>query len=143
MAIAYAPRVSTFHVSVVVRNPKNENLSTPPIDALIDTGAELSWLPRDLLTGIGIVPRRKRAFRMAAGHVVTRDVGYGIVSAEGFETNDEIIFAEPGDLVLLGVRTIEGFGVLVDNIAHRLVPRGGYAGAARSPDAATAHGLMV
>ena len=58
---------------------------------------------------------------MVAGHVVTRDVGYGIVSAEGSETNDEIIFAEPGDLVLLGVRTIEGFGVLVDNIAHRFV----------------------
>jgi predicted aspartyl protease len=130
VGIAYAPRVSMFHVSVVVRNPKNESLRTPPIDAIIDTGAELSWLPRDLLTGIGIVPRRKRAFRMAAGHVVTRDVGYGIVSAEGFETNDEIIFAEPGDLVLLGVRTIEGFGVLVDNIAHRLVPRVGYAGAA-------------
>jgi len=67
---------------------------------------------------------------MVAGHVVTRDVGYGIVSAEGFETNDEIIFAEPGDLVLLGVRTIEGFGVLVDNLAHRLVPRVMYAGAA-------------
>ena len=67
MAIAYAPRVSMFHVSVVVRNPKNESLRTPPIDAIIDTGAELSWLPRDLLTGIGIVPGRKRAFRMAAG----------------------------------------------------------------------------
>ena len=60
---------------------------------------------------------------MAAGHVVTRDVGYGIVSAEGFETNDEIIFAEPGDLVLLGVRTIEGFGVLVDNGQHRAPAR--------------------
>ena len=52
------------------------------------------------------------------------------MSAEGYETNDEIIFAEPGDLVLLGVRTIEGFGVLVDNVAHRLVPRVMYAGAA-------------
>jgi hypothetical protein len=29
------------------------------------------------------------------------------------------VFAEPNDLVLLGVRTIEGFGVLVDNLAHR------------------------
>jgi len=67
---------------------------------------------------------------MAAGQVVTRDVGYGILSAEGFETNDEIIFADPGDLVLLGVRTIEGFGVMVDNVAHRLVPRVTYAGAA-------------
>jgi clan AA aspartic protease len=119
-----------FHVAVVVRNPKNEALATPPIDAVIDTGAELSWLPRELLAAIGIVPRRKRAFRTATGHVVTRDVGYAIVCAEGFETNDEIIFGEPGDMVLLGVRTIEGFGVVVDHAAQRLVPRVGYAGVA-------------
>jgi len=104
----------------------SDHLGTVPIDAVVDTGAELSWLPRELLTGIGIVPRRKRAFR-TAGHVVTRDVGYGIVCAEGFETNDEIVFAEPGDMVLLGVRTIEGFGVVVDNVAHRLVSRPFYA----------------
>ena len=119
--------MSVFHVLVVVRNPKHEHLGSVPIDAVVDTGAELSWLPRELLTSIGIVPRRKRAFRTAAGHVVTRDVGYGIVCAEGLETNDEIVFAEPGDMVLLGVRTIEGFGVVVDNVAHRLVSRPFYA----------------
>ena len=41
--------------------------------------------------------------------------------AEGFETTDEVVFAQPTDLNLLGVRTIEGFGVMVDNIAHRFV----------------------
>jgi clan AA aspartic protease len=119
-----------FHVLVVVRNPKHEHLGTVPIDAIVDTGAELSWLPRELLAGVGIVPRRKRVSRTAAGHVVTRDVGYGIVCAEGLETTDEIVFAEPGDMVLLGVRTLEGFGVAVDNVAHRLVPRPLYAVAA-------------
>ena len=34
---------------------------------------------------------------------------------------DEVVFAEPGDMTLLGVRTLEGFGVIVDNIAHRFV----------------------
>ena len=34
---------------------------------------------------------------------------------------DEVVFAEPGDMALLGVRTLEGFGVMVDNIAHRFV----------------------
>jgi hypothetical protein len=29
--------------------------------------------------------------------------------------------AETGDLHLLGVRTLEGFGVTVDSMAHRLV----------------------
>jgi hypothetical protein len=32
-----------------------------------------------------------------------------------------VVFAEPGDMTLLGVRTLEGFGVLVDSIAHRFV----------------------
>jgi hypothetical protein len=51
----------------------------------------------------------------------TRETGYAILSAEGFETVDEVVFAEPGDMSLLGVRTIVGFGVMVDNIAHRFV----------------------
>lgn len=50
-----------------------------------------------------------------------RPVGYAILAAEGFETADEVVFAEPGDRTLLGVRTIEGFGVVVDNIGHRFV----------------------
>ncbi|MBI3276135.1 MAG: hypothetical protein HYZ66_00070, partial [Chlamydiae bacterium] len=37
------------------------------------------------------------------------------------ETIDEVVFAEKGDMHLLGVRTLEGFGVMVDNIAHRFV----------------------
>ena len=28
---------------------------------------------------------------------------------------------EPGDMTILGVRTVEGFGVMVDNIGHRFV----------------------
>jgi hypothetical protein len=31
------------------------------------------------------------------------------------------VFAEPGDMALLGVRTLEGFGVMADTIAHRFV----------------------
>ncbi|MCJ7784773.1 MAG: hypothetical protein MUP41_12640 [Desulfobacterales bacterium] len=53
--------------------------------------------------------------------MVSRDVGYAILRAEGFETIDEVVFAEPGDMNLLGVRTLEGFGVMVDNIAHRFL----------------------
>jgi predicted aspartyl protease len=53
--------------------------------------------------------------------IVTRDIGHAILQAEGFETIDEVVFAEKSDMHLLGVRTIEGFGVVVDHIAHRLV----------------------
>jgi hypothetical protein len=48
-------------------------------------------------------------------------VGYVILASEGFETTDEVVFADAGDQTQLGARTLEGFGVVVDPIAHRLV----------------------
>jgi predicted aspartyl protease len=113
--------MSMFRVSMVVRNTKDDTLVSPPIPVLVDTRSELTWLPKELLAGIKVAPARKRNFSTATQQLVTRDTGYAIVSAEGFETVDEVVFAEPGDMALLGVRTLEGFGVTVDNIAHRFV----------------------
>ena len=115
--------MSIFKVNIVAINPKNEELSTPPIEALVDTGSELTWLPEELLKGIGIMPRRKKVFETADGRRIEREVGYSILRVEDYETNDEVVFAQKGDLILLGVRTIEGFSVTVDNIGHRFVAR--------------------
>jgi predicted aspartyl protease len=113
--------MSMFKVNVIARNPKREELETKPLTALVDTGSELTWLPADVLKGAGITPRRKRVFATATMRQIEREVGYAILCAEGYETNDEVVFAESGDMTLLGVRTLEGFGVMVDNIGHRFV----------------------
>ena len=113
--------MSMFKVNVVARNTKDESLVSLPTEVLVDTGAELTWLPKDLLTGINIKPVRNRNFTTATKQIVTRETGYAILSAEGFETVDEVVFAEPSDMALLGVRTLEGFGVMVDNVARRFV----------------------
>ena len=113
--------MSMFKVNVVAVNPKREEITTPPMEALVDTGSELTWLPADALRQLGITPRRERQFSTATKQIITRPVGYAILRAEGHETTDEVVFAEPGDMTLLGVRTLEGFGVMVDNIAHRFV----------------------
>jgi len=113
--------MSTFKVSVVARNTKDESLVSPPTEVLVDTGSELTWLPKDLLAGIQVAPVRRRHFSTATKQLITRETGYAILKAEGFETVDEVVFAEPSDMALLGVRTLEGFGVMVDNLAHRFV----------------------
>ena len=113
--------MSMFNVNLVARNTKDESLIAPPVQVLVDSGSELTWLPKELLFGIKVSPVRRRSFSTATKQLVTRDTSYAIVSAEGFETVVEVVFAEPGDMLLLGVRTLEGFGVMVDNIAHRFV----------------------
>jgi predicted aspartyl protease len=110
-----------FHVNVVAVNPQDQQQSSTPVRALVDPGSELTWLPADVLTAAGIKPVRQCSFSPATSQVVQRDVGYAILRAENLETIDEVVFAQPGDANLLGVRTIEGFGVVVDNIGHRFV----------------------
>ena len=113
--------MSTFKVNLTAINPKEEHRQTPSIESLVDTGSELSWMPKQVLLDIGIHKRGKKCFTTAAGQIVERDFGYAILSAEGYSTIDEVVFAEAGDLSLLGVRTLEGFSVMVDNIGHRFV----------------------
>lgn len=113
--------MSLFSVNLILRNPKHEEVASLPVAAIVDTGSELTWVPSEILQATGIAPRRKRTFRTATGQVIERSIGYAILSAEGFETTDEVVFAEAGDMTLLGVRTHAGFGVMVDNLAHRLV----------------------
>jgi clan AA aspartic protease len=113
--------MSLFKVNVTARNPKEEDRTTPPVEVVVDTGAELTWLPADVLRMVGISPRRSRIFATATQQRIEREVGYAILSAEGYETNDEVVFAQPGDMSLLGVRTLEGFGVMVDSVNHRFI----------------------
>ena len=113
--------MSMFKVAIVAVNPKREEIVSEPVEALVDTGSELTWLPSETLHSIGVTPRRKRPFLTADGKRLTRDVGYVMLRVDNHETIDEAVFAEKGDMSLLGVRTIEGFSVMVDNIGHRLV----------------------
>lgn len=113
--------MSAFYLEMIAINPKREEIRSEPVRVMVDSGSELSWMPAEALKNTGITARRKRRFRMADGRVMERDVGYCILEAQGHATTDEVVFAEPGDMYLLGVRTLEGFGVMVDAIAHRLL----------------------
>ena len=100
----------------------------PPVSiagVMVDTGSEYTWLPEELLARAGVEVRKKDlAFVMANGTRITRDIGYAYLRSSGFETVDEVVFARPGDLRLLGARTLEGFAALVDARRKRLVASG-------------------
>jgi hypothetical protein len=42
----------------------------------------------------------------------------------GIRTLDEVVFGEPGDLVLLGSRSLEGLNLRVDPLSKRLIDAG-------------------
>lgn len=63
-------------------------------------------------------------FLTANGRVITRSVGFAVVRVNDTVTIDEVVFAEKGDLLLLGARSLEGLNLTVDSARKRLVAAG-------------------
>jgi predicted aspartyl protease len=117
--------VGTFHIGCRVENHAERTKSARISQILVDTGSECTWLPARTLQRIGVVREKKDvSFVMANGEVVTRSVGFAILRVEKSFTIDEVVFAEPGDLVLLGARTLEGLNLVVDPRRKKLVAAG-------------------
>jgi predicted aspartyl protease len=117
--------MGVFRVNCIVQNMMTPDKSIAIKQLVVDTGSEFTWIPGTELARIGVAVRKKDVpFIMANGVTITRDVGYAIVKVNGFETVDEVVFAHPGDMSLLGSRTMEGFGAVVDPRKKRLVASG-------------------
>lgn len=117
--------MGTFHVGCRIENHVQRDLSARIAKILVDTGSEYTWVPRRILEKIGVVQEKKDLeFRMANGKIVTRPVGFAIVRVGKSFTIDEVVFAEPGDLTLLGARTLEGLNLMVDSARKKLVAAG-------------------
>jgi len=124
--------VGIFYIEsevVSVRQP-SRTVTVPHL--LVDSGSEFTWIPEASLKKIGVqVAKKDIPLLMANGQTISRHVGYAIVRAGGFETVDEVVFGQPGDLALLGARTMEGFGARVDPRGKRLVAAGPHPAAPR------------
>jgi predicted aspartyl protease len=115
-------RMGLTYVDCEVENFRQPDKKAKVRDMLVDTGSLYTWVPSKVLKGIGIeVIKRNMRFVTATGKIIRRDIGGAVLRAAGFETLDEVVFARPGDLCLLGARTLEGFGALVDPREERLV----------------------
>ncbi|HEX8343016.1 MAG TPA: hypothetical protein VF624_19090 [Tepidisphaeraceae bacterium] len=89
---------------------------------LVDTGSDYAWLPGKVLEKLGVeVVKKDVPFTMANGQLISRNVGFIILYADKFKTIDEVVFGVPGDMSLLGARTLEGFNAAVDSKKKKLV----------------------
>ena len=116
--------MGSFRVSVQVENPVRPGERRALAGVRVDTGAELSWFPAALLESLGIERRKVWHFRQADGTVLQRSTGWATVYLAGTATVDEIVVGEPGDLVLLGSRSLEGLNLRIDPVRKQLVDAG-------------------
>jgi predicted aspartyl protease len=93
-------------------------------DVMVDTGSEYNWVPSQVLAELSIAPVRIDRFETADGRVLDRPVGFALIYAGGRSAAAAVVFAQPGDLTLLGAHGLEGLNLRVDLGRKELVPAG-------------------
>ena len=116
--------MGTFRTNVEIENPLRRGGRRALSGVLVDTGAELSWFPAAVLESLGIERLKSVNFRQANGTILARWTGPAFVHVAGTFATDDVVFGEPGDLVLLGARSLEGLNLHVDPIGKRLIDAG-------------------
>jgi predicted aspartyl protease len=106
--------LNIFKVKVVACDPREGGRMTLPLDALVDTSCDLTWLPKDMLLGIGIAPRHTRTFFLPGKLPAEREIGQVMLNANGHKVLEEVVFAEPGDAIVIGAQTLQRLGVPIE-----------------------------
>ena len=108
-----------FRVALQVGNRAGERFE--PIEALVDTGATYTWIPRDVLTRLGVTPEEEWPFVLADGREVRYQVAWMLMRIGERTQPTIIVFGEPGSEPILGVFALEGFRLAADPVNRRLI----------------------
>lgn len=117
--------MGTFKIGCKVENITARHKAATVKHVLVDTGSEYTWLPESILYNLEIgVEKKDVEFIMANGQKITRNMGFALLRVGSAFTVDEVVFAQKGDLSLLGARTLEGLNLVVNSRDKKLAAAG-------------------
>ena len=106
------------HYTTRVTGPK----AVATLEFLVDTGAGYTVLPQATWRTLGLVPQRREVFTLADGTHIERDMSECLIIVEKMEGHTPVVLGEEDDTALLGVITLEQFGLMVNPFTRRLQP---------------------
>ena len=112
--------MGTFTVAFQVSEPARREFMD--VEALVDTGATHTVLPRNMLEALGVGTIEQVAFQLADERVVEYEVGEARIRLDGRERTVLVVFGPENSQSLLGATTLELFNMAVDPIRRRLIP---------------------
>jgi len=93
-----------------------------PVEALVDTRATYTLLPRAVVAPLGVRPREREEFILADGRMVEREIAIVVVRLDGRTRPTVCVIDDVAPNALLGAVTLEEFGLAVDPVNRRLIP---------------------
>src|SRR5438046_9085684 len=113
--------MGTFRVDIEIENPARPGERRTLRSVLVDTGAELSWVPAEVLESLGIERFNTWRFRQADGTILERRTGAAFLHDAGKRTSEAVAFREPGGLRLLVSRRLSGGQLRTEPVHDQLV----------------------
>lgn len=106
-------------VKLIVKNPFDLKKEFKE-EFLVDSGAHYTVLPEKAVKFLGIKPSWTQDFALADGKVVKRQVGNAYIKFQDKEAPVPVVLGKKGDSALLGVTTLETFGLMLDPFTRKL-----------------------
>jgi predicted aspartyl protease len=100
--------MSHFRVSIEIGDAGGQRFER--MDALVDTGATYTFVPRSTLKRLGHTPEEQWEFELADGRRVPYDIAWVPIRLNGQRARSlPVVFGDEDAEPLLGVFTLEGF----------------------------------
>ena len=109
------------HVWVKAKIYSMDKSRSVEVDALVDTGATLSVVPRKIAEELGIEVIRKDEVETGTGTIEV-DRGVAVISIGNRETFSEVWISDIIDRVIIGAVVLELMGLKIDPRTGRLEP---------------------
>lgn len=90
---------------------------------LVDSGSTYTVLKKAVWTELGLKPMREAEFVLADGTVIKRALSEALIELPGYgEYHSPVVLGEEEDENILGVVTLEIFGLVLDPFKRELRP---------------------
>lgn len=106
-------------VKLTVKNPFKPSEKVTE-DFLVDTGAHYTVLPEHIVKKLDLKKSHIQEFSLADGKIIKRPIGGALIELEGRELPVAVVLGQKGDNALLGVTTLETFGLMIDPFKRRI-----------------------
>ncbi len=107
-------------VTIKITNPSRRDEAVEVADALVDTGATWTTVPRILADQLGLETVEQVPAETAAGEVMV-DHSFAFIEYDGRRSFSDVLISDSYPGVLVGVVTLEGLRLAVDPRSGKLV----------------------
>ena len=99
---------------------KSDSSMYMDFELIVDTGSTYTWVDGRELQRLMVEPMGRWKFRTIEGRLVERDIGEAVIECMDEKATRIVVFAEEGDVKVLGVDALEGLRLEVNPVTREL-----------------------